>query len=79
MATLGDYMRWLRSEGGECRSGIAADHQVGMVPVTKLVAANGRHVIHPGNDQYEELSPLTVSYFDRRLQIASPFASIRND
>lgn len=79
MATLGDYMRWLKSEGGQCRSGIAADHMVGMVPVTKLIAANGRHVVHPGNDQGEVLSPLTIAYFDRRLQVASPFPSVRND
>lgn len=72
-------MRWLRSQGGECRSGIAADHVRGMVPVTKLVTSGGRHVIHPGNDQNEELSPLTIAYFDRRLEVCSPFPSVRSD
>jgi hypothetical protein len=69
-------MHWLKSEGGHCRSGIQADEVIGMVPVTKLVAANGRHVIHAGADQNEQLSLVTVEYFDRRLQVISPFRSV---
>lgn len=26
MITLGQYMMWLKSQGGQCKSGIAADH-----------------------------------------------------
>jgi len=76
MPTLGDYMRWLRDNGGECRSGIGADEEVGMVPVTKLIASDGRSVIHYGNDQGEVLSESMVDYFDRRLGVISPFRSI---
>jgi len=68
-------MQWLRSIGGESRTGIRADHEVGMVPVTKLVSPSGRFVIWNGNDQSEELSTYMVEYFDRRLQVLSPFAS----
>jgi len=77
MATLGQYMFWLKSVGGNYRSGIGADPDVGMVPVTKLISPDGRHhVIHPGNDRGEELSPYIVEYFDRRLQLVSPFRSV---
>jgi hypothetical protein len=76
VATLGQYMSWLKSIGGSHRSGIAADPAVGMVPVVKLISPNGRHVVHPGNDQSEELSPYMVEYFDRRLQVISPFRSV---
>lgn len=77
MATLGEYMYWLKNDGGECRPGIAADEQIGMVPVTKLVAKNGKYVIHPGNDQSEVLSSFTIEYFDRRLEVISPFHSVK--
>lgn len=76
MATLGQYMYWLRSIGGECKSGIGADPVRGMVPITKLIAPNGKHVIHPGNDQSEVLSAHLVERMDRRLQVASPFPSV---
>lgn len=76
MATLGEYMGWLRGQGGECRAGIAADPTRGMVPVTKLISPDGRYVIHPGSDQFEVLSRYTIEYFDRRLQMASPFVSV---
>lgn len=77
MATLGEYMQWLRGEGGTCRTGIGANPDIGMVPVTKLISPDGtRYVIHSGNDQDEELSPLIIDYFDRRLGVLSPFASV---
>lgn len=76
MTTLGDYMRWLHSVGGECRHGIAAGDS-GMEPVIKLISPDGtRHVIHAGNDQSEHLSTYIIDYFDRRLLLASPFKSI---
>lgn len=77
MATLGDYMRWLRDEGGRCQNGIQADESIGMVPVIKLVSPDGsKWVIHPGNDQGELLSWMMVEYFDRRLGVLSPFRSV---
>lgn len=76
MATLGEYMGWLRSQGGESKTGITADPNRGMVPVTKLVSPDGRYVIHPGNDQFEVLSRYTIEYFDRRLRVLSPFSSV---
>ena len=76
MATLGQYMFWLKSIGGSCRSGIGADPAIGMVPVIKLISPTGRYVVHPGNDESEELSPYMVEYFDRRLQVASPFRAV---
>ena len=77
MATLGDYMRWLASEGGHCQSGIGADPEIGMVPVIKLVAPGGtRSVVHPGGDQNEVLTPTIVEVYDRRLQMLSPFRSV---
>jgi hypothetical protein len=69
-------MRWLKGEGGYSKSGIAADEVIGMVPVTKLVSPSGKHVIHYGGDQNEELSPLMIDYYDRRLVMASPFRSL---
>lgn len=76
MVTLGEYMYWLRSIGGQCKSGIGADHTRGMVPVTKLVGPSGKHVIYPGNDQSEVLSKHMIERMDRRLEVASPFPSI---
>ena len=76
MTTLGEYMHWLKSEGGQCRTGIGVDHDIGMVPVTKLISPEGKWVIHPGNDQSEHLSKFTIEYFDRRLGVLSPFKSV---
>jgi len=69
-------MRWIKSIGGECRTGIGADHTRGMVPVTKLIAPNGRHVIYPGNDQNEVLARHIIERFDNRLLVVSPFPSV---
>lgn len=77
MTTLGDYAHWLRSIGGQCRTGIRADHVVGMVPVTKLISPTGAFVVWNGNDQFEELPLYTIEYFDRRLCILSPFTSVK--
>lgn len=76
MATLGEYMHWLRGQGGECRSGIGADPERGMVPVTKLIGPNKRWVIHAGGDQGEILTGSIVEFYDRRLQMLSPFRSV---
>ena len=76
MTTLADYMHWLESVGGRCQNGIQADDIIGMVPVIKLIAPNGKHVLHDGDDQSEVLSPLTIDYFDRRLQVLSPFRTV---
>lgn len=76
MATLGEYMHWLRDQGGECRSGIGADPERGMVPVVKMIAPNGRWVVHPGGDQGEVLAASIVDFYDRRLQMLSPFQSV---
>lgn len=73
MTTLAQYMHWLRSIGGNCKSGIGADEKIGMVPVVRLVAPDGKHVTHGGGNQYEILSTITIRYFDRRLGVESPF------
>lgn len=73
MATLGQYIAWLKSTGGTSKTGMGADPDIGMVPVTKLIAESGRHVIYPGADGEEELSPYMVDYLDRRLGVMSPF------
>lgn len=76
MTSLGDYLHWLRSIGGDWRQGIAAG-DAGMEPVIKLISPDrSRHVIHSGNDQAEPLSVYLIDYFDRRLQVASPFKSL---
>lgn len=77
MATLGEYMMWLRDQGGHCKSGIGADHEIGMVPITKLVSPTGKYVIHAGNDQTEVLSRFMIDYFDRRMEMISPFKSVQ--
>ncbi|MEO3387890.1 hypothetical protein [Mesorhizobium sp. CAU 1741] len=69
-------MFWLKKIGGDCKSGIGADPARGMVPVTKLVAPSGKHVIHPGNDQMEILSTHVIERYDRRLAVVSPFPSV---
>lgn len=79
MATLTEYMHWLKSVGGHCKSGIGADENIGMVPVVKLVGPDGRSVIHGGSNQNEKLSALTIDYFDRRLGVQSPFRSPPKD
>jgi hypothetical protein len=76
MTTLGHYMNWLHREGGHCRSGIAADEAIGMVPVTKLIAPSGKFVVYPGGDQSEVLSSYTIEYLDRRLGLISPFRGV---
>jgi hypothetical protein len=68
-------MHWINSVGGHCKNGIGADEEIGMVPVIKIVAPNGRHVIHGGDDQMEILSAMTIENYDRRLQMVSPFKS----
>ncbi|MDQ0507437.1 hypothetical protein [Xanthobacter agilis] len=77
MTTLGEYMRWLQSQGGHCSTGIGPDDAIGMIPVTKLVALNGRKVIHYGNDQSEVLAPSLIEHFDRRLHVMSPFPTVK--
>ena len=75
MTTLAEYMHWLTGVGGQCRRGIGADEKIGMVPIIKLIAPDGAYVIHGGNNEFEVLSPLIISYFDRRLGLESPFRS----
>jgi hypothetical protein len=77
MTTLGNYIHWLCSEGGQSRSGIGADEVVGMVPITKLISPDGsKYVIYSSGDQSEILSSHTIEYFDRRLGVVSPFRSV---
>lgn len=73
--TLGAYMAWIARNGGHCQSGLGVDDAIGMVPVIKIVAASGRHVVHPSANQAEVLSPSIVEYYDRRLCVLSPFRS----
>ncbi len=73
MATLGDYMRWVESEGGHCRTGITIDPDIGMVPMVKMTMPSGRSVVFAGGDQMEPLSPSVIANFDRRLGRISPF------
>ncbi len=75
--TVGDYMAWIKSTGGRCRTGVGQDDAIGMVPVTKIIAVSGRHVIFPGADPDEVLSPSTIENFDRRLMVISPFRGIQ--
>lgn len=80
MATLGQYMLWLREQGGSCKTGIGADEIRGMVPVIKLIGPDGKLSIVLGHDnQSEELSILMVDYLDRRLGVKSPFKGAGND
>jgi len=76
--TLGQYMVWIRSEGGTCSSGIGGDDAIGMVPVIKITAYNGRYVVHPSADQNEILSPSVLESYDRRLRVLSPFKHSRS-
>lgn len=73
MTTLGQYMRWLQSIGGECKTGIAIDEAIGMVPKIKLIAPGGKAVVVVNMDQNETLSPLLIENWDRRLDLLSPF------
>lgn len=78
MATLAQYMQWLKSQGGQCRNGIGADERIGMVPVTLLQAANGKYVIYHGSRQSDTLAPRMIAYFDSRLGVTSPFGSVKD-
>ena len=73
MPTLGQYMRWLQSIGGDCKSGIALDDAIGMVPKIKLIAPNGKSVVVVNMVQSDPLSPLLIENWDRRLELLSPF------
>jgi hypothetical protein len=75
MATLAEYMQWLRGIGGKCRTGIGADPEIGMVPVTLLEAPSGEYVIHGDDKQHAQLSQNAIDYFDRRLRLTSPWNS----
>ena len=75
MTTLGEYMVWLKSQGGKCRSGIGADEKIGMVPVILLESPNGSYVVHSNDKQNARLSEDTINYFDRRLGMKSPYGS----
>lgn len=74
MPTLGQYMAWLRSVGGEARCGVATDIKIGMVPCTKLISPDGYSAVLAGLKQRERLSRFTVQYLDRRLRMNSPWA-----
>jgi hypothetical protein len=47
-----------------------------MVLVTRIEAPDGKWVVEVGTEQHEFLAPTTVSRFDRRLGLKSPFASL---
>ncbi len=66
-------MRWLQSVGGESKTGIALDNEIGMVPKVKLVAPGGGSVVIVNMDQNEIASPLLIENWDRRLRLLSPF------
>jgi hypothetical protein len=66
-------MRWLQSIGGDCRSGIAVDEVIGMVPKIKLIAPSGKSLVVVNMAQSDRLSPLLIENWDRRLGLLSPF------
>jgi hypothetical protein len=66
-------MRWLQSIGGECKTGIAIDDAIGVVPKIKLIAPSGKSVVVLNMDQNEAVSPLLIANWDRRLELLSPF------
>ena len=63
-------MRWLQSIGGECKTGIAVDEAIGMVPKIKLIAPSGKSVVIVNMDQTETLSPLQIENWCTRTVIA---------
>ena len=73
MPTLGKYMAWLRHIGGETKSGICIDNKIGMVPVIKMVTPDGKSVLVVNTPETTVLSDSTVKYYDRRLNVCSPF------
>lgn len=75
--TLGQYMCWLRDQGGECRTGVGLDPEIGMIPRVRLQAPNGRVAFIAGVDQHDELAPAVIGSLDRRLGILSPFPTSR--
>lgn len=72
--TLGGYMRWLRDNGGECKTGHGADPEIGWVPKVRLISKEGRTAVVVNVKQEEALSPAMIAYLDRRLGVLSPFA-----
>ena len=70
--TLGEYLDWAY-RFAECTV------QTGFIngrPCKKIVAPSGRWVTIVDKHERERLAPTTVDYFDRRLGIKSPFASL---
>lgn len=72
--TLEDYLRWLESVGGSFSVGNQADPDIGMVPAIRMTSPGGRRVIYTGS-QEELLTASLIAYFDRRLDLLSPFVS----
>ena len=76
--TLAAYIDWIRSQGGSASSGMS-NVRGRMHSLTKIIAANGNHVIVIGTRQDERLVPTMVGYLDRRLDVKSPWVSLPPD
>jgi len=73
---LGDYLRWAQSVGCTVQASYGRTADGEMVLVTRIEAPDGKWVVEVGTEQHEFLAPTTVSRFDRRLGLKSPFASL---
>lgn len=73
MITLGDYMSWIESIGGEATEGIGKIEDIGMVPKMVLKSPDGFKVVHKNTKREEYLPRSGIEYFNRRLQVESEF------
>lgn len=72
--TLLDYIAWCNSQGCTTKSCLQIEGGTS-VTVQLLETRDGsRHVVVSGISNNERLVPTMVAYFDRRLELNSPFS-----
>lgn len=75
--TLAQYLTWAVEAGCDVKTGIAHDSEGRAHTITRVIApGRKRWFVDVGTEQHEFLVPTTVSRFDRRLGLTSPFAAL---
>lgn len=73
MITLGEYLSWVKEQGGEVKEGHGANHEKGYVPVFVLRSPSGKEVRFIDEPHETPLPLNAIKYFNRRLGIEDNF------
>lgn len=76
---LAEYLRWVESQGCKVQYGVMPDEAGRPFSMIRITAPNDQSVIIVGTDQAERLGPTSISRYDRRLGLSSPFFSWPDD